>query len=107
MIKLENAIKQLQELAEEHHERANKLSCVPFCNTDWAVEAGIAAAYDNAIEILTKEECNICCIDYIPAKECKNPEVWYTCYKCEKCGRKFENGMMIDDGGTTIEEEDD
>lgn len=44
-------------------------------------------------------------IDYIPAKECRNSEVWYTCYKCEKCGRKFENGMMIDDGGTTIEEE--
>ncbi len=50
---LQSVIKQLQELANEHRERANKLSCVPFCNTDWAVEAGIAAAYDNAIEILT------------------------------------------------------
>ena len=46
-------------------------------------------------------------IDYIPAKECKNLEAWFTCYKCEKCGRKFENGYMVDDGGTTIEEEDD
>lgn len=58
---LQRAIKQLQELANEHHERANKLSCVPFCNTDWAVDAGIATAYDNAIEILTKEqECSLC-----------------------------------------------
>nr|DAU82069.1 MAG TPA: hypothetical protein [Caudoviricetes sp.] len=48
----------LQELADEHHERASKLSCVPFCNTDWAVEAGIAAAYDNAIEILKGEMKN-------------------------------------------------
>lgn len=46
-------------------------------------------------------------IDYIVAKECKNSEVWYTCYKCGQCGRKFENGFMVDDGGTTIEEEDD
>ena len=46
-------------------------------------------------------------IDYILAKECKNSEVWFTCYKCEKCGRKFEDGLMVDDGGTTIEEEDD
>ena len=46
-------------------------------------------------------------IDYIPAKECKNNKVWYTCYKCGQCGRKFENGMMIDAGGTTIAEEDE
>lgn len=44
-------------------------------------------------------------IDYGIAKECKNNEVWYTCYQCGQCGRRFENGMMIDDGGTTIEEE--
>ena len=31
MIDLQSAIKQLQELAEEHHERASELSCVPFC----------------------------------------------------------------------------
>ena len=58
MIDLQSAIKQLQELAEEHHERANKLSklsCIPFCDADCAVEAGLAAAYDNAIEILTNE----------------------------------------------------
>lgn len=60
MIDLQSAIEQLQELADEHHERANKLSCVPFCNANWAVEAGIAAAYDNAIEILANEDCNIC-----------------------------------------------
>ena len=56
MIDLQSAIKQLQELAEEHHERASELSCVPFCYNDWAVEAGIAAAYDNAIEILTDKK---------------------------------------------------
>ena len=39
------------------------------------------------------------------AKECKNEEVWYTCYQCGKCGRVFENGFMVDDGGTTIEKE--
>lgn len=41
-------------------------------------------------------------IDYIIANECKNTEVYFTCYKCGKCGRKFENGVMVDDGGTTI-----
>lgn len=41
-------------------------------------------------------------IDYIPAKECKNKDVLYTCYKCGKCGRKFdEHGIMVDDGETT------
>ena len=45
-------------------------------------------------------------IDYTVAVECENPEVYYTCRQCGKCGRKFENGFMIDDGGTTIDEED-
>lgn len=40
-------------------------------------------------------------LTYIIANECKNEAAWYTCYKCGKCGRVFENGMMIDDGGTT------
>lgn len=34
-------------------------------------------------------------IDYIPAKECKNKEVWYTCYKCGKCGRALANVQKI------------
>ncbi len=55
---LQSVIKQLQELANEHHERANKLSCVPFCNTDFAFETGIATAYYNAIEILKGEMKN-------------------------------------------------
>ena len=46
-------------------------------------------------------------IDYALAKECKNEEVWHTCYKCGKCGRVFENGLMVDDGGTTIEEQNE
>ena len=29
-----------------------------------------------------------------------------TDYKCGKCGRVFENGFMVDDGGTTIDEEE-
>ena len=40
-------------------------------------------------------------IDYIKAKECQNREAWFICYKCGRCGRKFEDGFMVDDGGTT------
>lgn len=46
-------------------------------------------------------------VDYELAKNCKNTNVWYTCYKCGQCGRKFENGIMIDAGDTTIAEEDE
>ena len=47
-------------------------------------------------------------VDYSRAKECKNEECMYgTCYKCGKCGRKFENGFMVDDGGTTVEDEEE
>ena len=46
-------------------------------------------------------------IDYILAQECKNEEVLYTCYQCGKCGRVFENGFMVNDGGTIIEEEEE
>ena len=53
----------------------------------------------------TDEEMEGMIVDYTLAKECKNEEVWYICYKCGKCGRVFENGFMVDDGGTTIEEE--
>lgn len=45
-------------------------------------------------------------VEYTISKECKNEEVWYTCYKCGKCGRVFEDDFMIDEGGTTIDEED-
>ena len=31
---------------------------------------------------------------------------FYESYIKIKCGRKFENGFMIDDGGTTIDEEE-
>ena len=44
-------------------------------------------------------------VEYTLAKECKNEEVLYTCYKCGKYGRVFKDGYLIDDGGTTIEEE--
>lgn len=63
MIDIKNAIEQLQELANEHHERANKLSCVPFCNTDWVIEAGIATTYDNAIDILTEKKMRLIDVD--------------------------------------------
>lgn len=45
-------------------------------------------------------------VDYIPAKECKNEETMCMCLKCGKCGRVFECGIMVDDGGTTIDEEE-
>lgn len=45
-------------------------------------------------------------IDYTAAVECSNPEVFYTCYQCGKCGRVFEDGIMIDDGGTTVADEE-
>lgn len=45
-------------------------------------------------------------IDYAVAVECKNEDSLYICYKCGKCGRKFDSsGIMIDDAGTTVEEE--
>lgn len=44
-------------------------------------------------------------VDYDCAVECKNEKTWYTCCKCGKCGRVFENGFMVDDGGTTAYEE--
>lgn len=43
-------------------------------------------------------------LDYEVAKECVNEKVWYTCLKCGKCGRVFEGGYLVDDGGTTVEE---
>ena len=46
-------------------------------------------------------------VEYIISKECKNNEVWNTCYKCGKCGRVFKDGFLIDEGGTTIEEEEE
>lgn len=47
-------------------------------------------------------------VDCIPAKECKNEDAMYACYKCRECGRKFnEFGIMVDNGGTSsIDEED-
>lgn len=43
-------------------------------------------------------------VDYAPADECR--ETIYICHKCGKCGRVFEDGIMIDDGGTHVTEED-
>lgn len=41
------------------------------------------------------------------AAECENPEMYCTCLKCGTCGRKFDRGFMVDDGGTHIAEEED
>ncbi len=46
-------------------------------------------------------------VDYTPSKECQNPDVWYTCRKCGRCGRKFEDGFMVDEGGTHEREDDE
>lgn len=52
-------------------------------------------------------EDNYVFIDYVIAQECKNDEgAFYICLKCGKCGRKFENGFMVDDGGTHPDLED-
>ena len=50
------------------------------------------------------EHMNDLIIDYVTAKECQIP-TYGICHKCGKCGRKFENGFMIDNGGTTPDEE--
>ena len=45
-------------------------------------------------------------VEHTLAKECENEDVWCTCcYQCGKCGRVFVDGLMIDDGGTTVEED--
>ena len=41
-------------------------------------------------------------IEYVKAVECVNQNAWYTCKKCGRCGREFnEYGSMIDHYGTT------
>ena len=45
-------------------------------------------------------------VDYYVAVECVNPDIYCTCLKCGKCGRKFDHGIMTDDGGTHIDEEE-
>lgn len=39
-------------------------------------------------------------VDYVRAKECKNKDAWFMCHKCGKCGRVFDQGIMVDNGGT-------
>ena len=35
-------------------------------------------------------------IDYIPCRQCENDETWgILCVKCGKCGRKFEDGVLV------------
>ena len=45
-------------------------------------------------------------MDYTLAKECKNEEVWYTCYKCGKCGRYIEKleTKIANKSNTTLSE---
>ena len=45
-------------------------------------------------------------VDYAPCEECNNTDTYgMMCVKCGKCGRSFENGIMVDDGGTHKMEE--
>lgn len=49
-------------------------------------------------------------VDYACADQCCNQEneMRMTCYKCGKCGRKFNNaGIMTDKGNTTCSEFED
>lgn len=40
-------------------------------------------------------------IDYRPSNKCKNSNSYgMICVKCGKCGRKFKDGVMVDDGST-------
>lgn len=39
-------------------------------------------------------------VDYGVSEECENPDAFYICLKCGKCGRVFEDGIMVDEGGT-------
>ena len=34
-------------------------------------------------------------VDYCKSKSCNNKDAWYTCHKCGMCGRKFENGFLV------------
>lgn len=45
-------------------------------------------------------------LDYTVADQCVNEDALYICHKCGKCGRKFEDGFMVDDGGTTVTDEE-
>ena len=46
-------------------------------------------------------------VEYKISKKCKNEEVWCTCCKCGKCGRVFKGEFLIDEGGTTVDEEEE
>lgn len=35
-------------------------------------------------------------IDYVPSENCKNIKATDLCLKCSKCGRKFKNGMLVE-----------
>lgn len=40
-------------------------------------------------------------VDYSVAEECKNKDSYgVICVKCGECGRKFDEGIIIDEGGT-------
>ena len=45
-------------------------------------------------------------VEYYTSKECKNDQAWCTCCKCGKCGRIFKGEFLVDEGNTTIDEED-
>lgn len=47
------------------------------------------------------EKMGVIFIDYAKAKECINAEAWFSCDKCGQCGRRFKDGFMVDEGGTT------
>ncbi len=35
-------------------------------------------------------------VDYLPCRQCENSETWgILCVKCGKCGRKFEDGILV------------
>ena len=61
---------------------------------------------ETEIIFLIKIEENRMIVEYTLAKECKNENVWYTYYKYNKYKKVFEDELLIDEGDTTIDKED-
>lgn len=104
MIKSENGIVKL--------EGKKKVLFADFVCVAVAISEELELPYDEMPLIFSRADktnkfLDGATIDYMPADQCENKEAWYTCFKCGKCGRRFEDGYLADDGGTTVTEEEE